>query len=194
MNGHTQAIKCANHFFQLRLLLAATCLISTKSWSWCYTLTFLTQFGPRDVNDTVLAWIRRPHISHAIVNVSFTDFVGFSAYAIDDQSPANGDVIELPGVETNAGGAYNPNTSTFTCPTTAYYYIYFSLCLRVRYSDNDDCNIDITMDDSRIVRVRYRHTLALDPVMFKKMWCIKNLKYNIDYAQDIQLLCSLKRT
>ena len=51
------------------------------------------------------------------------DFVGFSAYATSNQAPASGDVIALPGVVTNAGGAYNADTSTFTCPASAYYYI-----------------------------------------------------------------------
>ena len=106
----------------------------------------------RDADDIMLAWIRRPHISHAVVHVYFTDFVGFSAYAINSQTPAIGDVIELPGVVTNAGGAYNPSTSTFTCPTTAYYYICFNLYLNNNYRD---CHIDITMDDSMIAMVRH---------------------------------------
>ena len=153
MNGHTQAIKCANHFFQLRLLLAATCIISTKSWSWCYTLTFLTQFGPRDVNDTVLAWIRRPHISHAsyckCIFYRFCWFLGLRHWR-----PITCQWLRHWAARrgTNAGGAYNPNTSTFTCPTTAYYYIYFSLFLSKYYRD---CRIDITMEDSMIAMVRH---------------------------------------
>ena len=86
---------------------------------------------------------------------AFTEFIGFSAYAINTQEPASGDVIELRGVVTNAGGAYNPINSTFTCPTTAYYYIYFSLNLAVT-GYYYDCHIDITMDDSMIVEVRHR--------------------------------------
>ena len=62
----------------------------------------------------------------------------------------------MPGVVTNAGGAYNPDTSTFTCPATAYYYIYFSLCLLMRDYDYNACHITVTMDDSMIVEVRHR--------------------------------------
>ena len=67
---------------------------------------------------------------------AFTDVVGFSAYATNSQYPiAVGDVIALPGVVTNAGGAYNPDTSTFTCPITAFYYIYFNLYVYMEYSN-----------------------------------------------------------
>ena len=91
-----------------------------------------------------------------LMSVLLTDFVGFSAYATMTQYPESGDVIALPGVVTNAGGAYNPDTSTFTCPTSAYYYIYFSLYVLMRDYDYNACHIDITMDDSRIVEVRHR--------------------------------------
>ena len=89
-----------------------------------------------------------------LMSLLLTDFVGFSAYAIIYQSPAIGDIILLPNVVTNAGGAYNPITSTFTCPTTAYYYIYFSMYLRLD-SIYYDCHIGIMMDDSMIVEVRH---------------------------------------
>ena len=94
-------------------------------------------------------------------SVLLTDFVGFSAYATSSQYLASGDVISLPGVVTNAGGAYNPDTSTFTCPTTAYYYIYFSLYVQMNYPDYD-CHIDITIDDSMIVEVRHRDKCSDD--------------------------------
>ena len=90
-----------------------------------------------------------------LMSVLLTDFVGFSAYAISSGNPANGDIIELNGVVTNAGGAYNPDTSTFTCPTTAYYYIYFSLYVYLYDSTHKNCRIDVTMDDSMIVEVRH---------------------------------------
>ena len=98
--------------------------------------------------------MRRPYISHTLV--CLTDFVGFSAYTTIEQTPASGDVIALPGVVTNAGGAYNPDTSTFTCPTTAYYYIYFSLHVIAGYVGYDDCHIDITLDDAMVFEVRQR--------------------------------------
>ena len=63
---------------------------------------------------------------------------------------------------TNAGGAYNPDTSTFTCPTTAYYYIYFSLYVLMRDDDYYDCHIDLTMDDSVIAEVRHRDKCSDD--------------------------------
>ena len=98
---------------------------------------------------------------------AFTDFVGFSAYTTSHQyGMASGTVISLPGVVTNAGGAYNPDTSTFTCPTTAYYYIYFSLNLAVT-GLYYDCHIDITMDDSMIVEVRHRDKCCDDK---KPLW------------------------
>ena len=98
-----------------------------------------------------------------LMSVLLTDFVGFSAYATDSsQTPAIGEVIEFPGVVTNAGGAYNPDTSTFTCPTTAYYYIYFNLYVVMDDPSYGDCYIDITMDDSMIVRVRHRDKCSED--------------------------------
>ena len=82
-----------------------------------------------------------------------TDFVGFSAYATNDQTPAANETILLPGVVTDAGDAYNPDTSIFTCPTTAYYYIYFSMYLRLD-SIYYDCHIGIMMDDTLTAEVR----------------------------------------
>ena len=90
-----------------------------------------------------------------------TDFVGFSAYATNDQTPAANETILLPGVVTDAGGAYNPDTSTFTCPTTAYYYIYFSLYLSLT-ATYDDCHIDISMNDVQVVEVRHRSDCSDD--------------------------------
>ena len=98
-----------------------------------------------------------------LMSVLLTDFVGFSAYVTSDNIlPPIGDVISLPGVVTNAGGAYNPDTSTFTCPTTAYYYIYFSLNILMRDYDYYECHIEITMDDSMIVEVRRRDKCSDD--------------------------------
>ena len=87
----------------------------------------------------------------------FADFVGFSVYNTNDfLQPALGEVIELSGVVTNVGGAYNPDTSVFTCPVAAYYYIYFSLYLELGLNTRDDCHIDITMNNAVIVEVRHR--------------------------------------
>ena len=87
-------------------------------------------------------------------NTSTVDFIGFSAYAISDgQAPSFGDIIELSGVVSNAGGAYNPDTSTFTCPTSAYYYFYFNLLIDAGFQNYDYCRVDITMDDVKIVEV-----------------------------------------
>ena len=103
--------------------------------------------------NTVLHCDNASNISHVY---GFTEFVGFSAYATSgSQTPAAGDVIELSGVVTNAGGAYNPDTSTFTCPTTAYYYIYFSLNVHIYDPSYYNCRIYIMMDDSMIVEVRH---------------------------------------
>ena len=96
------------------------------------------------------------------MSVLLTDFVGFSAYATSNNIPANGDVVQFLGVVTNAGGAYNPDTYTFTCPTTAYYYIYFSLFVYMNDPSYDACRIDITMDDSMIVEVRHRDKCCED--------------------------------
>ena len=85
---------------------------------------------------------------------AFTDFVGFLAYAIiDDQTPVSGDIIELSGVVTNAGGAYNSGTSTFTCPTSAYYYFHFSLLIEAGDSPYNYCRVHMTMDNVKIVMV-----------------------------------------
>ena len=98
-----------------------------------------------------------------LMSVLLTDFVGFSAYPTSgSQTPAAGDVIELSGGVTNAGGAYNPDTSTFTCPTTAYYYIYFSLNVHIYDPSYYNCRIYIMMDDSMIVEVRRRDKCSDD--------------------------------
>ena len=83
-----------------------------------------------------------------------TDFIGFSAYAIDSQNLDEGDVVTFPYTHVNAGGGYNTNTSKFTCPTTGFYYMYFNF--RVRIQDDtlrDQCMIGIRMDGSIMVTV-----------------------------------------
>ena len=85
-----------------------------------------------------------------------TDFVGFSAYATSTQYPDHGDVVEFPYTYVNAGGGYNTATSTFTCPTTGFYYIYFSVHVYI-YDDNvsvfDECLIGIREDGSIMTAV-----------------------------------------
>ena len=98
----------------------------------------------------VFLMLMRSYVSNV-----FTDFVGFSAYTTSTQSPGSGDVIALAGVLTNAGGAYNAGTSTFTCPTAAYYYIYYNLYLAMGYNGRRDCHVDIMMGGVMIVEVRY---------------------------------------
>ena len=82
---------------------------------------------------------------------------------------------------TNAGGAYNPYTSTFTCPTTAYYYIYFSLCLLMRDYDYNACHITVTMDDSMIVEVRHRGKCC-DGKQFFRMVRLGMYRHQMLYA------------
>ena len=118
-----------------------------------------------------------------------TDFVGFTAYAtISSQTPASGDVIALPGVVTNAGDAYNPDNSTFTCPTTAYYYIYVSLTVRMRDTDYYYCHIDITMDDLRIVEVRQRDKCSDDEHFVSgKAWALQSIDATMPGFPNCQL-------
>ena len=92
-----------------------------------------------------------------------TDFIGFSAYAIDSQNLDEGDVVTFPYTHVNAGGGYNTNISTFTCPTTGFYYMYFNF--RVRIQDDtlrDQCMVGIRMDGSIMVTVSPETQLALD--------------------------------
>ena len=89
------------------------------------------------------------------MSTDVADFVGFSAYAINSHKPVDGDVIELPGVVTNVGGAYSPDTFIFTCPTTAYYYIYFSLYIYLNDPNYERCHVAIIMDEEVVVEVRY---------------------------------------
>ena len=73
---------------------------------------------------------------------------------------------------TNAGGAYNADNSTFTCPASAYYYVYFNMYIKnPRYFD---CRIEIMKDDTMMIQVscsdkitmylvvRRKHCAALD--------------------------------
>ena len=85
-----------------------------------------------------------------------TDFVGFSAYATSTQYPDAGDVVEFRDTYVNAGGGYDTATSTFTCPTTGFYYIYFSVNVYVHddsSSDDDTCYIGIRQDGSIMATV-----------------------------------------
>ena len=93
-----------------------------------------------------------------------TDFVGFSAYSTSHQDPNEGDVITFPSTSLNAGGVYNTTTSTFTCPTTGFYYIYFNVRLVIEddsSSDHDDCYIGIRKDGRRMVTVSLERLSAL---------------------------------
>ena len=62
------------------------------------------------------------------------------------------------GVTTNAGGGYNSTTSIFTCPKTAFYYIYFHLYLIMDDgADETYCRMDIKQDAGRVAEVCTRH-------------------------------------
>ena len=83
-----------------------------------------------------------------------TDFVGFSAYATTTQYPNEGDIIQLPGVETNVGGGYDSSTSVFTCPMSGYYYIFSNI--RINADDGyAPCFAGIRKDGTLMATVSY---------------------------------------
>ena len=84
------------------------------------------------------------------------DFVGFTAYARShSQEPDRGERLLFPGVLTNAGGAYDSSTSSFTCPVTAHYYFYYSLWILVDDSYYNHCYIDVIMDGAHVITVSH---------------------------------------
>ena len=85
-----------------------------------------------------------------------TDFIGFSAYATNSQEPNEGDLITFSSTHVNGGGGYDPSTSIFTCPTTGFYYIYFSLSSYIydyNFVYENDCLVGIRMDGNIMVTV-----------------------------------------
>ena len=106
------------------------------------------------VTTTVCSNTTQPGFVLYLTHVS--DFIGFSSFATNDLVLVSGDVIDFPGVVTNSGDSYNPETSTFTCPTTAYYYIYFNVAVYMNYHSYQHCEIKITMDDTEIAMVSAR--------------------------------------
>ena len=85
-----------------------------------------------------------------------TDFIGFSAYATNSQEPNEGDLVMFSSTHVNAGGGYDTSTSIFTCPTTGFYYIYFSLSSYIydySFVYENDCLVGIRMDGNIMVTV-----------------------------------------
>ena len=56
------------------------------------------------------------------------------------------------GVTTNAGGGYDSTTSIFTCPTSAFYYVYLHLYVG---EAGFDCWADINLNGDPVVEVRW---------------------------------------
>ena len=87
------------------------------------------------------------------------EFVGFLAHASREcKELKRGDPLLFPGVLTNAGGAYDSSTSSFTCPVTAHYYVYYSLLL-VRQGRDEHCSL-VVMRDAARVAAAVRPTVA----------------------------------
>ena len=82
----------------------------------------------------------------------FVDFIGFSVYVTSTQSLSPGEIVAAFGIVTNEGDAFSQDTSTFTCPTGAFYYIYFNLYYTVSPSASN-CQMGITRDGTVIVKV-----------------------------------------
>ena len=97
-----------------------------------------------------------------------TDFVGFSAYATSSQDPDDGDVVVFPYTYVNAGGGYSTATSTFTCPMTGFYYIYFNVHTLIEDDGSNErtfCMIGITMDGSIMTIVSSERQLSIGLVV-----------------------------
>ena len=91
---------------------------------------------------------------HVHVHVTyFADFIGFSVYVTSTQEIYPGNAVVGFGIVTNEGDAFSQDTSTFTCPTGAFYYIYFNLYYTVNPSGSN-CQVGITKDGTVIVKVR----------------------------------------
>ena len=83
---------------------------------------------------------------------NYADFVGFSAYATSPQEPNVGEHVLFAGVMTNVGVAYDSATSVFTCPTSAFYYIYINIYMLLD-ATTDICAVAVMLDDEIIVHV-----------------------------------------
>ena len=59
------------------------------------------------------------------------------------------------GVPTNVGGGYNASTSIFTCPTSAFYYVYANLLLNIDDNGYDYCWVDVMLDGESVAEVRH---------------------------------------
>ena len=85
-----------------------------------------------------------------------TDFSGFSVFMVSTQYPNSGDILEFFGVNLNVGSGYGTDTHRYTCPTSGYYYFYYSLYADLLDSDNPYCSIQITMDGTNLAAVILR--------------------------------------
>ena len=61
------------------------------------------------------------------------DPIGFSAFAIDDQSASTYESIEFEGIISNIGDHYDSNSSSFTCPRRAVYMFSLNVLARNGY-------------------------------------------------------------
>ena len=125
-----------------------------------------------------------------------TNFVIFSAYTTDPQDPDAGDVITFPNIYVNAGEGYDTTTSTFTCPTTGFYYIYFNV--RVDMADTvdgsrDQCLINIRMDGSIMATVSRNPFNTSSSSFFSTSFLLLHCSlHNMPYT--LGLLCHKDKT
>ena len=80
--------------------------------------------------------------------------VRFSAHTVDSKHCRDGLTIEFPSALTNEGDAFDPVTSRFTCPTTAFYYLYFNLFISMDPLFRE-CDVEMRVDDVPVVMVSY---------------------------------------
>ena len=86
------------------------------------------------------------------MTIFHSDFIGFSVHTTSTQNPSDGQIILFDGVWTNVGSAYDSTTSIFTCPTSAYYYIYTHIRVGLD-SIYSACDFQIRLDDVVMVEV-----------------------------------------
>ena len=71
-------------------------------------------------------------------------FAALSAFDTSTQFPDTGEVVEFNDVVTEVGATTNFTGSTFTCPSTAFYLVYYSLIIRST-DFSGPCRIDLNV-------------------------------------------------
>ena len=73
-------------------------------------------------------------------------FAGVSAFNTEEQLPNAGDLIEFDDIVTDIGTTTSFNGTTFTCPSTALYFIRYRVPVAATNSAAQ-CRVDLVVGD-----------------------------------------------